>query len=197
MGKAGAAAQKLMKEEMNIVKAELTAKQKQWMMDEIERRREAGEDAGVMATMSIMKETMTRMKNELMQAQKDIQRKHGNIFDKDKSIEKMEEDMGGAMMPTVRPGDASVAAPFTSKVPSIRSVVDLIRQGRCTLLSALQQQQIMMLQSIVSAYVLSALSLEGARSSERQMMASSWLILTASLAFSYSTPIEKMHPERP
>jgi cation-transporting ATPase 13A1 len=29
------------------------------------------------------------------------------------------------------------------------------------------------------------------------MMASSWLVMTASLAFSYSTPIEKMHPVRP
>jgi len=52
----------------------------------------------------------------------------------------------------VRPGDASVAAPFTSRAPSVRNLVDLIRQGRCTLLSALQQQQIMMLESLISAY---------------------------------------------
>ena len=97
----------------------------------------------------------------------------------------------------VRPGDASVAAPFTSRSPSVRNIVDLIRQGRCTLLSALQQQQIMMLESIISAYVFSALSLGGARSSERQMMATSWLLMTASIAFSYATPIEKMHPQRP
>ena len=29
------------------------------------------------------------------------------------------------------------------------------------------------------------------------MIASSWLLMIASLAFSYATPIEKMHPERP
>eukprot|EP00656_Telonema_subtile_P012742 TRINITY_DN16435_c0_g1_i1.p1 TRINITY_DN16435_c0_g1~~TRINITY_DN16435_c0_g1_i1.p1 ORF type:complete len:410 (+),score=124.59 TRINITY_DN16435_c0_g1_i1:138-1367(+) len=166
------------------------------MMAEIERRRNAGEDAGVMATMSIMKETMTRMKTELMQAQKDIQRKHGNIFDKDKSIEKMEEDMQSAM-PVVRPGDASVAAPFTSRSPSIKNVVDLIRQGRCTLLSALQNQQIMMLECIISSYCISALSLEGGRSSERQMMASSWLIMIASIAFSYATPIDRLSDIKP
>jgi len=79
----------------------------------------------------------------------------------------------------------------------VRHIVDLIRQGRCTLLSALQQQQIMMLESTISAFVLSALSLEGARSSERQMIASSWLLMIASLAFSYATPLQKMHPERP
>ena len=82
-------------------------------------------------------------------------------------------------------------------MPSVRSVVDLIRQGRCTLLSALQQQQIMMLECMISAYTLSALSLEGARSSERQMMVSSWLISIASLSFSYAAPVDKMHPLRP
>jgi hypothetical protein len=47
----------------------------------------------------------------------------------------------------------------------VRAVVDLIRQGRCTLLSALMQQQIMMLESCIAAYTLSALSLHNARSS--------------------------------
>merc|ERR1711991_670394 len=44
---------------------------------------------------------------------------------------------------------------------------------------------------------LSALSLHNARSSVRQMMASSWLIMTASVAFSYASPVDKMHPQRP
>ena len=52
------------------------------------------------------------------------------------------------------------------------------KTGRCTLLSALMQQQIMMLESIIAAYTLSALSLHNARSSERQMMASNWYVRT-------------------
>ena len=137
----------------------------------------------------------------MLAEQRRQQKLHGNVFDKTKkpgdmaSLLEEAQEAGGVAM--VRPGDASIAAPFTSRSPSVRSVVDLIRQGRCTLLSSLQQQQIMMLECMISAYVLSALSLEGARSSERQMMASSWLIMTASIAFSYSKPVDRMHPERP
>lgn len=50
---------------------------------------------------------------------------------------------------------------------------------------------------MITAYVLSALSTEGARSSERQLMASGWLIIISGLAFSYSSPVERMHPVRP
>ena len=73
-----------------------------------------------------------------------------------------------------------MAAPFTSRIPSVRAVVDLIRQGRCTLLSALMQQQIMMLESCIAAYTLSALSLHNARSSVRTMYN---LIMILSLFF--------------
>ena len=33
--------------------------------------------------------------------------------------------------------------------------------------------------------------------SERQMMASSWLIMTAAVSFSYAAPLDHMHPLRP
>merc|ERR1719334_2927305 len=140
---------------------------------------------------------------ELKKEKKRLNKLHGNVFDVDddkKDPTKMLEDLdleGAGGMPMVRPGDASIAAPFTSRVPSVRAVVDIIRQGRCTILSALQQQQIMVLECIISAYTLSALSLESVRSSERQLMASNWLVLTASLAFSYAAPIDKMHHVRP
>ena len=64
-------------------------------------------------------------------------------------------------MGLAQPGEASVAAPFTSRIPSIKGCVDLIRMGRSTLLSALQQQQVMMMNAIINAFVLSVISLEG------------------------------------
>lgn len=36
------------------------------------------------------------------------------------------------MMPIVKLGDASIAAPFTSKMPSISSVLDIVRQVGCS-----------------------------------------------------------------
>merc|ERR1712227_220274 len=127
---------------------------------------------------------MTEFKTELMQRRKEIAAKYGNVYDKDKTKDLLKEELESEMMSTVvRPGDASVAAPFTSRSPSVRNVVDVLRQGRCTLLSALQNQQIMMLECIISAYTISALSLEGGRSSDRQMMASSWLLSIAAMSF--------------
>lgn len=48
------------------------------------------------------------------------------------------DDMETGDLPMVKLGDASIAAPFTSKMPSIKSCVDIVRQGRCTLVSSIQ-----------------------------------------------------------
>jgi cation-transporting ATPase 13A1 len=187
-----------MRAEMKAVQAELQAKQKERMMTLVQEKADRGEGAGIMATMSVMKETMSDFKTELMQRNKEIAAKYGNVYDKDKTKDLLKEELESEMMTTVvRPGDASVAAPFTSRSPSVRNVVDVLRQGRCTLLSALQNQQIMMLECIISAYTISALSLEGGRASDRQMMASSWLLMIASIAFAYATPIDQMSKTRP
>jgi cation-transporting ATPase 13A1 len=156
------------------------------------------------AMFSAVKQNAIRTKDIIAQEQARFAALHGQTWDKKNgssdpmaSLMDSLETMDTGTLPMVRPGDASIAAPFTSRVPSVRAVVDLIRQGRCTLLSALMQQQIMMLESIISAYTLSALSLHNARSSERQMMASSWLIMTAAVSFSYAAPLDKMAKLRP
>ena len=180
------------------------AMQTTWLQEELAARKARGEPyEGIMANFGAMRSLAVRMNREVQAEKVRLAKIHGNVFDAGKGGEASAdaaaamEEMGKSSVPMVRPGDASIAAPFTSRQPSVRSVVSLIRQGRCTLLGALQQQQIMMLECMISAYTLAALSLEGARSSERQMMASNWLIMIAGLAFTYSAPVKEMHPERP
>lgn len=179
--------------------------------------RELTDKGEIMKIWSLTKDNAMKLKKALEDENRRYMAVHGHVWDpKDgdglggaagagglQGLMQQLEASGAAdsssagQLPTLRPGDASIAAPFTSRTPSVRSVIDLIRQGRCTLLSALMQQQIMMLESIISAYTLSALSLHNARSSERQMMASSWLIMIAAVSFSYASPLDQMHPLRP
>jgi len=192
LGKRSKESAALQKKLMAAKQKELLEKQKIWLNEEIEARRARGEE-GIMAHFYAVQASMSRMTRELKEEKAKLARKYGNIYDQQKPTEATD----ATVLPTVRPGDASVAAPFTSRAPSVANVVTLIRQGRCTLLSALQQQQIMMLECIITAYTLSALSLEGARSSQRQMMASQWLIMIASLSFSYAKPVDTLSKVRP
>jgi len=183
-------------EEFARKKADLMSKQQQWVEEEMAARRERGEDTGMMGQFSAMKTVMGRLKDEIQKEQAEIQKKHGNAFAAGAAkwageLEGMEET------PMVQPGDASTAAPFTTRAASIGACVDTIRQGRCTLLSAVQQMQIMMLESMIAAYTMSTMTVDGTRPSEAQMMASGTLLSVASIAFSFARPVDRMHRVRP
>ena len=193
-------AEKLIKRDFEEKKKLIMAQQKHRILVEIKKLQDSGQ-TGLWTQIKAAQNVSLSIRTELNMELELLRRKYNVVTEKPKSNDPLDmafeafEDPSS--LPLVQPGDASIAAPFTTRNPSVNSAILLIRQGRCTLLSALQQQAIMCLESIISAYCLAALSLEGSRSSERQMMASSWLMMIASLAFSYSTPIDKMHPIKP
>jgi cation-transporting ATPase 13A1 len=106
-------------------------------------------------------------------------------------------DMESGELPMVKLGDASIAAPFTSKMPSIKSCVDIVRQGRCTLVSSIQMYQIMALQCLISSYSLSVLYLDGVKYGDSQMTAMGLLGSVSFMSVSRSKPLDKLSRVRP
>jgi cation-transporting ATPase 13A1 len=97
----------------------------------------------------------------------------------------------------VRLGDASIAAPFTSRVPDISCVLAILRQGRCTLVTTLQVMAILGVNSLIFAYRLSVLHVDGVKLSDAQMTASGLAVALFFLFTSRAKSVHELSRERP
>ena len=176
-----------MKAEFAIKKKELMAKQQEWMAAELA--------VNGNAYWAAIKAVTARLREELGKEGKVLQAKYGvqQAWKAGGAAEPSSATTGTTTgVPVVQMGDASVAAPFTSRAPSIKAVLSIIKQGRCTLLVAVQMMQIMMLESLISAYTFAAITMEGGRSTELQLIGSSVFVMIASVAFTYAKPAKKL-----
>ena len=188
-------AQERWKAEAEADRAELLELQKVYMAEELERHKEES-----WATVKALKAASQRLLAETKRRNEErLKRFGGNhpFAPAGAQVASMMEGLEEGDLPRVKLGDASIAAPFTSKVPSICSVVDIIRQGRCALVNTAQQQQILALNCLISAYSLSALYLDGIKSGEAQMIATGILLTIAGMAFSFARPVDELSPVPP
>lgn len=126
------------------------------------------------------------------QEQREKQKKHMEEY-----MKTMQQQMGGPETGMPELGDACIAAPFTFKFSSLRSSIKLIQQGRTTLTTTFQMYKILSLNSLISAYTMSALYLDGVKMGDSQATCMGMAISILFLLISFSKPLKKLERARP
>ncbi|EAW09940.1 ion-transporting P-type ATPase SPF1 [Aspergillus clavatus NRRL 1] len=109
----------------------------------------------------------------------------------------LEQELDDSEPPTIKLGDASVAAPFTSKLANVIAIPNIIRQGRCTLVATIQMYKILALNCLISAYSLSVIYLDGIKFGDGQVTISGMLMSVCFLSISRAKSVEGLSKERP
>ncbi|KAK1433701.1 hypothetical protein QVD17_10616 [Tagetes erecta] len=114
-----------------------------------------------------------------------------------KMMDELNEGDDGRSAPIVKLGDASMASPFTAKHASVSPTVDIIRQGRSTLVTTLQMFKILGLNCLATAYVLSVMYLDGVKLGDVQATISGVFTAAFFLFISHARPLQTLSAERP
>ena len=98
---------------------------------------------------------------------------------------------------TIKSGDVTAAAPFTSKSGSIKCIKNIFIQGRCTLVVTFQMYKILALNCLLTAYSLSVLALKGVKFSDYQSTYMGFAISIFFLMLSRAVPLKHLNENKP
>ncbi|KAL0236124.1 hypothetical protein GEMRC1_002706 [Eukaryota sp. GEM-RC1] len=93
------------------------------------------------------------------------------------SLKQFQQDLAEDQLELVKPGDASLASPFSSCLRGISGLPHVLTMGRASVVSILQVYKILAINCLLTGYSLSVLYLKGVEFSDNQMLISG--ILTA------------------
>merc|ERR1719440_411347 len=99
--------------------------------------------------------------------------------------------------PLVRLGDASIASPFTYKGDSVKCSTHILKCGRATLSTVLMMYKIMGLNSVMSAFAMSVLTLDGVKLGDGQTAAESLFTSMCFFLVSRSNPAKQLAKQLP
>eukprot|EP00411_Alexandrium_monilatum_P033445 CAMPEP_0175357976 /NCGR_PEP_ID=MMETSP0095-20121207/14763_1 /TAXON_ID=311494 /ORGANISM="Alexandrium monilatum, Strain CCMP3105" /LENGTH=352 /DNA_ID=CAMNT_0016655697 /DNA_START=16 /DNA_END=1071 /DNA_ORIENTATION=+ len=99
--------------------------------------------------------------------------------------------------PLVRLGDASIASPFTYKGDSVKCSLNILRCGRATLSTVLMMYKIMGLNSVMSAFAMSVLTLDGVKLGDGQSAMESLFTSACFFLVSRSAPAKQLAKQQP
>jgi manganese-transporting P-type ATPase len=101
---------------------------------------------------------------------------------------------GGGQMPL---GDASIASPFTARTPHVSAVLDIVRQGRCTLVTTIQMFKILAANGLLHSWSMTVLYLKGVRQGDSQSTVYGLLVAAVFALLSFTQPLDELSARRP